>query len=137
MLQAMPILPELHDLKISPPHPGLFKLRILLLPPLFNHQAFITKLNPSGTALVYSTYLGGSKATFGDAIEIDGAGNAYVTGSTSSLDFPITADAFQTSLAVHAGGGGTDAFVTKLNSSGSGLVYSTYLGGDNTETLWA
>src|SRR5207245_2583037 len=103
-------------------------------------NAFVAKLTPDGTALVYATYLGGSgtvvvgpggrQITVGDAglaIAIDAAGNAYVTGNTSSSDFPITSDAFQTTF----GGGVGDAFVSKLNATGSALVYSTYLGGND------
>jgi hypothetical protein len=90
-------------------------------------DAFVTKLNPSGSALVYSTFLGGSKTDAGRGIAVDSSGNAYVTGSTASADFPVTSGAFQTT----PGG----IFVTKLNSSGSALVYSTYLGGNsNTDT---
>jgi Beta-propeller repeat len=88
-------------------------------------DAFVTKLNPTGSGLVYSTYLGGSVNDEGDGIAVDTAGNAYVTGETASTDFPITAGAFQTTF----GGGPFDAFVTKLNPTGSGLVYSTFLGG--------
>jgi len=76
-------------------------------------------------ALFYSTYLGGSDSDEGFAIAVDTAGNAYVTGSTFSIDFPTTQGAFQTTLVGFHG----VAFVTKLNSTGSGLVYSTYLGG--------
>jgi Beta-propeller repeat len=87
-------------------------------------DAFVTQLDAAGSALVYSTYLGGSGDDEGNAIAVDPAGNAYVTGLTSSTDFPTTAGAFQTTLA-----GGFDAFVTKLNPAGSvSLVYSTYLG---------
>src|SRR5439155_3430522 len=74
--------------------------------------------------LAYSTYLGGSGFDRGQGIAVDGAGNAYVTGLTASTDFPTTVGAFDTS----ANGGG-DAFVTKLNPLGTGLLYSTYLGG--------
>lgn len=95
-------------------------------------DAFVTKLNAAGSALVYSTYLGGSMkdpyVSTDDqptAIAVDSAGNAYVTGETSSTDYPITNGAFQTVFA----GGDVDGFVTKLNATGSGLVYSTYLGG--------
>src|SRR5206468_3186724 len=88
-------------------------------------DAFVTKLNPTGSALVYSTYLGGSVSDRGSAIAVDAAGNAYVTGNTSSMDFPTTPGTAQTTI----GGGGEDAFVTKLNATGSALVYSTYLGG--------
>jgi Bacterial Ig-like domain (group 3)/Beta-propeller repeat len=89
-------------------------------------DAFVVKLNPTGSALVYSTYLGGSGAEFGLGIALDGAGNAYVTGTTASTNFPVTAGAFQTSCAGSSCG---DAFVSKLNSKGSALIYSTYLGG--------
>jgi hypothetical protein len=85
--------------------------------------AFVTKINPTGSALVYSTYLGGSGEDSGHSIVIDSAGNAYVTGTTGP-GFPVTSGAFQTAY-----GGNSDAFVTKLNSTGSALVYSTYLGG--------
>jgi len=88
-------------------------------------DAFVTKLNPTGSALVYSTYLGGNGAEFGRGIAVDASGNAYVTGSTGSLNFPTTPGAFQSTL----GGGPYDAFVTKLHSAGAVLVYSTYLGG--------
>jgi hypothetical protein len=88
----------------------------------------VTKLNPAGAALVYSTYLGGSGVDVGFGIALDGAGNAYVTGETNSIDFPATAGAFQTTF-----GGVLDAFVTKLNPTGSALVYSTYLGGNDTD----
>jgi len=86
-------------------------------------DAFVTKINASGSALVYSTYLGGSGSDAGSGIALDASGNAYVTGFTSSPDFP-TANAVQPALA-----GLEDAFVTKINASGSALVYSTYLGG--------
>jgi hypothetical protein len=93
-------------------------------------DAFVTKLNAGGTALVYSTYLGGSGGSnVGAGIAVDGAGNAYVTGVTNSTSFPTTAGAFQTTNA-GAAVGGKDAFVTKLNPSGSAPVYSTYLGGN-------
>jgi len=86
---------------------------------------FVTKLNPTGSALVYSTYLGGTEVFRGPAITIDADGNAYVTGSATS-NFPTTAGAFQPNYS-----GGTDAFVAKLNPEGSALIYSTYLGGTN------
>jgi uncharacterized protein (TIGR03437 family) len=85
---------------------------------------FVTKLNPTGSGLVYSTYLEGSDHESLDALAVDSSGNAYVTGFTQSLDFPTTPGAFQTTRA-----GGQDAFVTKLNPAGTGLVYSTYVGG--------
>jgi hypothetical protein len=93
-----------------------------------SRDAFVTKLNPTGTTLVYSTYLGGTVRDDGQHIVVDGAGNAYVAGFTGSLNFPVTPGAFQP-----ANGGGRDAFVAKLNSAGSALVYATYLGGVFTE----
>jgi hypothetical protein len=85
-------------------------------------DAFVAKFTADGSALVYATYLGGSGYEFGTGIAVDAAGHAYVTGSTNSADFPTTPGAFQ----VTSGG---DAFVAKLNATGSALVYATYLGG--------
>jgi Beta-propeller repeat len=87
-------------------------------------DAFVTKLDPTGSALVYSTYLGGSDQDQAAGIALDTSGNAYIVGTTQSTDFPITAGAFQSTLA-----GSFDAFVTRVNANGSGVVYSTYLGG--------
>jgi hypothetical protein len=87
-------------------------------------DAFVTKLSAGGTIMLYSTYLGGSVQTQGQAIAVDGSGNAYVTGLTNSSDFP-TVGALQGTY----GGDPADAFVTKINASGSALIYSTYLGG--------
>ncbi len=97
-------------------------------------DAFVTKLSPDG-GLVYSTYLGGSRYDAGLDIAVDINGNAYITGETDSLDFPATAGAFQTSCINSYGNCSTNAFVTKLNATGSALIYSTYLSGDfNFET---
>jgi hypothetical protein len=90
-------------------------------------DAFLTKFNPAGTALVYSTYLGGSTGVaseIGRGVAVDSAGNAYVVGSTDATDFP-TVNPVQAANA----GGSTDGFVAKVNAAGSALVYSTYLGG--------
>ncbi len=92
-----------------------------------NEDAFVAKLSPDGSRLLYSTYLGGSRVDYGMGIAVDSAGSAYVTGSTSSTDLP-TANAFQPSF-----GGAIDAFVAKLDPSGSRLVYLTYLGGNSYE----
>ena len=92
-------------------------------------DAFVTKLDATGSRLVYSTYLGGNVFENGNGIAVDGAGSAYVTGFTTSADFPTTAGAAQTTY----GGGDIDAFVTKLDATGSGLVYSTYLGGSDND----
>jgi len=93
-------------------------------------DAFVAKLTPSGSTLVYSTFLGGSENDRGYAIAVDAAGAAYVTGDTgdAGTDFPTTAGAYDTTH-----NGGSDAFVAKLNASGSGLVYSTFLGGSGTD----
>ena len=94
-------------------------------------HAFVAKLNASGSALVYSTLVGGSASENSVAgIRIDAAGNAYVAGTTSSLDFPITPGALQT-IAAKAPDAftTTHGFVFKLNAAGSGLIYSTYLSG--------
>jgi Beta-propeller repeat len=94
-------------------------------------QAFVTKLNPTGSALVYSTFLGGSSGDGAAAIAIDTSGNAYVTGVTLSADFPTTPGAFQPTPG-DGFGRVQDAFVSKLNATGSALVYSTYLGATDT-----
>lgn len=93
------------------------------------NDAFVTKLSPAGDALVYSSFLGGSSGEFGLSITVDSAGSAYVTGYTWSTDYPVTPGSFDTSY----NGGTADVFVTKMNGTGSGLVYSTYLGGANRE----
>ncbi len=93
-------------------------------------DAFITKLNSTGTAIVYSTYLGGSSVDHGNGIAVDGSGYAYITGYTSSI--AVTAGAYQAT-----GAGSTEAFVTKLNAAGTGLVYSTYLGGSSDDRAYA
>jgi hypothetical protein len=89
-------------------------------------DAFVAKLNPAGSAFIYATYLGGSAADFGTSIAVDSGGNAYVAGETVSADFPTQAP-FQASYLSNSAGG--NAFVAKLNATGSALVYSTYLGG--------
>ncbi|WP_456236590.1 DUF7948 domain-containing protein [Candidatus Nitrospira nitrificans] len=91
-------------------------------------NAFITKVNPTGSALVYSTYLGGLGNTIAFDLDVDAAGNVYLAGSTASPNFPVTPGSMQT-----VRGSTTDAFVTKINSSGSGLLYSTFLGGNGDE----
>jgi hypothetical protein len=91
-------------------------------------DAFVTKLNPLGTGLVYSTFLGGSNDDEGIGIALDALGNAYVSGRTRSSNFPVTGGALKTTL-----GGSSDTFVTKLNPLGTGLVYSTFLGGSGDE----
>jgi len=93
-------------------------------------EIFVTKLNASGTAILYSAYIGGSKSETGRAIAVDGNGNAYVAGYTQSPDFPVTPGAYQTKLSQSSSEPfWGDAFVLKLNASGSGLLFSTFLGG--------
>jgi uncharacterized protein (TIGR03437 family) len=104
-------------------------------------SAFVTKFSPDGSSLVYSTYLGGNGSDYIYAIAVDSSGNAYVTGETNSPNFPITAGAYQTVCspapnntgeplaASNCNSSDTSAFVTKLNSTGTSLVYSTFLGG--------
>ncbi|HEX6465562.1 MAG TPA: SBBP repeat-containing protein, partial [Vicinamibacterales bacterium] len=88
-------------------------------------DAFVAKIDPSGTQFQYVTYLGGTNADEATGIAIDGGGNAYITGSTRSPDFPTTLGAFRTTI-----GRGQDGFVAKLNATGTALVYSTFLGAD-------
>jgi len=88
-------------------------------------DAFVTKLGPGGSALVYSTYLGGTGEEQCTGIAVDSVGNAYITGTTTSTDFP-TKNAIQLTNA----GGSNDAFVTKIAGGGNALIYSTYLGGN-------
>jgi hypothetical protein len=93
-------------------------------------DAFITKLNPQGTALIYSTYLGGSLVDSAYAVAVDTAGEAFVAGSSGSVDFPVTSNAFQKVNNDYADDPVlTNAFVAKLTSNGASLIYSTYLGG--------
>jgi hypothetical protein len=102
----------------------------------FTPDAFVTKLNPTGDAIVYSTYLGGKFSDLANGIAVDVAGNAYIAGATDSRDFPTTAGAFQTSAPGGDISSGGDAFVTKLNPAGGALVYSTYLGGASGQSVF-
>jgi hypothetical protein len=93
-------------------------------------EIFVAKLNPSGSALIYSTFIGGRGSDQGARIKVDSAGNVLLTGSTSSSDFPVTTGSFQTLKGL---GDTEDAFVTKLNSDGSRLLYASYLGGSGAD----
>jgi hypothetical protein len=97
-------------------------------PPPMGGDAFVTKLSSSGENLIYSTFVGGSLWDWGHDIAIDGNGSAYVTGRTSSNDFPTSDSAFN-----RTHGGSSDAFITKLNAEGNELEYSTLLGGTGWE----
>jgi Bacterial Ig-like domain (group 3)/Beta-propeller repeat len=96
-----------------------------------DYDAFVFKLNPAGSALLYSTYLGGSGADYGYGIAVDNTGNAYVIGYTQSLDFPT----MKPLQGTNSGLG--DAYVAKINSTGSALIYSTYLGGNGADFGYA
>ena len=94
-------------------------------------DAVVLKLNPTGTSLIYATYLGGNSDDRATAIAVDSSGNAYITGSTASTNFPVVSS-LRSKL-----GGSRDAFVAKLNPSGNSLVYSTLLGGSNNDWGYA
>jgi centrosomal CEP192-like protein/beta-propeller repeat-containing protein len=104
----------------------------LLNPLQTNGSTFVTKLSSAGSALVYSTRLGGSGADNASAIATDSAGDAYIAGSTSSQDFPTTPGSVQPALK-----GSQNAFFTEINPSGNGLVYSTFLGASGLTASWA
>jgi hypothetical protein len=95
-------------------------------------SAFVSEINPTGSALLFSTYLGGSVVDNSNAIVVDSFGSAYIAGSTSSPDFPTTAGAAQTVLA-----GLYNAFVAKLTPGGNGLSYSTFVGGSGSDSAAA
>ncbi|MDE1160633.1 MAG: chitobiase/beta-hexosaminidase C-terminal domain-containing protein [Acidobacteriaceae bacterium] len=96
----------------------------------YNPSITLSKLNPAGTSLLYSTYLGGVNASYSGGIAVDSTGDAYVTGYTYATDFPVSSGAFQTTNKGETSGNASpNLFVTKVNSSGTSLVYSTYLGG--------
>ena len=98
-----------------------------------SQDGFILKLNALGAGLVYFTFLGGSGTDGGNGIAVDGDGNAYVAGYTTSNDFPVTPGVVQPAF----GGGTEDGFLTKLNSTGTAFKYSTYLGGSRLDSVTA
>ena len=95
------------------------------------HDAFVAKVNAAGTALVYAGYIGGSGVDIGEGIAVDGAGNAYVTGLTTSTEatFPEVGGPDLTF------NGGNDAFVAKVNAAGTALVYAGYIGGSGQDQI--
>jgi hypothetical protein len=107
-----------------PTSPGAFQTTNKANNALNRRTIFVTRLNPTGTALVYSTYLGGTALEGSSGVAVDASGNAYVTGDTDSTDFPTTPGAFRTTFP-----GFRSGIVAKLNPTGTALVYSTYLGG--------
>ena len=92
------------------------------------YDVFVTKLDPTGNNLLFSTFIGGDDSESCTSIDVDNNGNSYITGNTSSTNYDVTNGAYQTTI-----GGNTDAFVTKLNANGDGLTYSTYLGGSDND----
>jgi hypothetical protein len=93
-------------------------------------SAFVTKISPDGSSLLYATYLGGTAASQGNAIGLDGSGNIYVAGSTYAIDFP-TSNAYQTTVSPNQNGDyGEYGFVAEFTPDGSSLIYSTYLAGN-------
>ncbi len=97
-----------------------------------NSDVFVTKLDSTGSAQIYSTYIGGSGLDRGDCITVDSNGNAYIVGrvDSASVNFPTTVGSFQPTYR----GGDFDGFVTKLNADGNALVYSSYLGGNDNDS---
>src|ERR1017187_784899 len=135
------------DFPTKNPYKSAPPAKVTGVPPGQWPSAFVTKFSPDGGSLVYSTYLGGNGYDYGFAIAVDSSGSAYVTGETDSPDFPATAGAYQTVCSPAPNNTGpappavsncyssnTSAFVTKLNPTGTGLVYSTFLGGNGS---WA
>jgi len=97
------------------------------------NDVFVSEINPFGSglsSLIYSTYLGGSGNDEAFTLVLDASGNAFIGGNTDSLNFPVTSGALQTT-----NHGGVDGFITKLNASASTLIYSTYLGGSDTDDV--
>ena len=96
------------------------------------NDVFITKLNAAGTGVIFSTYLGGTGDEIGRAVALDGANppNIYIYGETNSNNFPVVGGPQSTI------GGGTDAFIAKLNPNGNQILYSSYHGGDGLDRAW-
>src|ERR1035438_8585091 len=131
------------DFPTKNPYQSVPPAKVTGVPPGQWPSAFVSKFSPDGSSLVYSTYLGGNGYDYIYAIAVDSSGSAYVTGETDSPDFPATTGAYQTVCSPAPNNTGapvqnssncyssnTSAFVTKLNPTGTGLVYSTFLGGN-------
>jgi hypothetical protein len=117
-----------------PTTPGAFSRTFHGPADQFHGDAFVVKLNPEGNKVIYSTFLGGKGMDICGKIAVDAEGNAYILGSTSSRDFPVTAGAFDTTFNGGSGDGRDDIFVAKLNTEGSNLIYCTYIGGSATDS---
>ena len=100
-------------------------------------DVFLVKVNDTGSALVFSTYLGGTNFDMPWAVGVDGSGRAFVAGQTSSADFPTTPDAFQPAYGGGSGSSGSDCFVAKISQTGTVLLYSSYLGGSGNDYAYA
>lgn len=96
-------------------------------------DAFVTKLDPEGTGVVYSTFFGGDARDRANAIGVDISGAVYITGETESQNFPTNADSLPAAFQGEFGGGSQDAFVVKLSPTGTAIEYSSYLGGGSRE----
>jgi PKD repeat protein len=96
-------------------------------------DVFVTKLSADGSTLVYSTLIGGSEYEYASGIDVSAGGAAYLVGTTTSDDFPVSPGAVQPTLSV--GYNSTDGFACKLNSTGALLLYSTYVGGSGTDSV--
>jgi hypothetical protein len=99
-----------------------------LVDDLEDSDVFVSKFNSSGSALLYSTLIGGSDFEKGTGIKVDSVGHAYITGNTQSSNYPTTSNVFDSSY-----NGGSDCFLTVLNTGGSALIYSTFLGGNGSD----
>lgn len=114
-----------------PVTPGAYQTSLASPPDIGSADAFVTKLSPDGSQILWSTYLGGSKEEMPQGIAIDSANNVYLTGQTTSKDFPVV-NAFQPQSHTYSTG-----FVSKLSSDGSKLIYSTFLGGSSSDNIAA
>jgi hypothetical protein len=110
----------------SPDFPVMHAYKSVLSPS--GGDAFVTRINTTGSDIVYSTFIGGSLLDSGNGISVDGSGNAYITGDTDSQDFPLASPLQSTKGGVSPSS--PDAFVVKLSADGSELLYSTYIGGN-------
>lgn len=124
-----------------PTTPDVVQGRYRLGSGLPRYDVLVAKLSPDGSALAYATLLGGSGSETGHGIAVDSRGNAYITGATNSANFPVSTGAYRTT---YGGQGGTpqfvpvgDAFLFKLNASGTQVIYSTYLGGARDDAAFA